>query len=95
MAEQPGPGTLASASEAAVGSDREASPVEHAAALVHESFHGRTVSWIAVVVICVGFVVGGIGMVPTPTWWLFWTGAGITLAGIAVGAAAKITEDWY
>jgi hypothetical protein len=95
MAEQPGSGTLAGVSDAAVGSDADASPVQHAAALVHESFHGRPISWIAVTTICIGFIVGGIGMIPAPTWWLFWTGAGIALLGMALGGLIKITEDWY
>ena len=34
-------------------------------------------------------------MVPTPTWWLFWTAAGITVVGLGIGALARMTEDWY
>jgi hypothetical protein len=96
MAEQPGSGTLAGAADGAVGSGPDESPVQHAAALAHESFHGRPVSWIAVAIIIVGFVVGGAAMIPGPTtWWQFWTGVGIVVVGLAIGALSKITEDWY
>jgi hypothetical protein len=53
------------------------------------------VSWVAVAIITVGFVVGGFSMVPTPTWWLFWTAAAITAVGLGVGALARMSEDWY
>ena len=52
-------------------------------------------SWVAVTIITIGFIVGGVGMVPHPTWWLFWTGAAIALVGFGVGAVAKMSEDWY
>ena len=61
----------------------------------HEEYHGRPVSWVAVAIITVGFVVGGFSMVPTPTWWLFWTAAAITAVGLGVGALARMSEDWY
>jgi len=61
----------------------------------HEEFHGRPVSWVAVSIIVVGFTVGGIGMVPHPTWWLFWTGAGIVVIGGLIAAATRIFDDWY
>ena len=102
MTEQPVSGMLAGTAGGTVGQAPESvgpapeeSPLGHAAALAHESFHGRPVSWAAAAVIIVGFVIGGFGMAPTPTWWLFWTGAGITVIGLAIGAAAKMSEDWY
>ena len=61
----------------------------------HEAHHGRPASWVAVSIIIVGFVVGGIAMVPGPTWWLFWTGAGIVVIGGIMAAAAHILDDWY
>ena len=73
----------------------EESPAGHAAALAHDSFHGRPVSWVAVTIITIGFIIGGFAMVPTPTWWLFWTAAGIAVVGLGIGALAKVTEDWY
>jgi hypothetical protein len=41
---------------------------------------GRPSSWFAVAVITAGFVVGGLGLILGPTWWLFW--AGVVIAGI-------------
>ena len=52
-------------------------------------------SWVAVSVIIVGFVVGGVALVPHPHWWLFWIGAGIVVVGGIMGAAAHILDDWY
>ena len=49
----------------------------------------------AVSIIIVGFIVGGIAMVPSPKWWLFWTGAGIAVIGCIMAAAAHILDDWY
>jgi hypothetical protein len=102
MTEQPGSGMLAGAASGTVGQAPEMvgpapekSSAGHALALAHDSFHGRPVSWAAVVVITIGFVIGGFAMVPTPTWWLFWTAAAITAVGLGVGALAKMTEDWY
>jgi hypothetical protein len=95
MTEQSGPGTLAGAADSTVGSSPDASLAEHATALAHESFHGRPVSWVAVAVIFIGFVVGGAALVPGPTWWLFWTGVGIAVVGIGIGASTKMVDDWY
>ena len=95
MSEQPGSGTLAGAADGTVGSSPDASPAEHAAALLHESFHGRPVSWVAVAVIIIGFIIGGAALVPGPTWWLFWTGVGIALVGVGIGASTKMVDDWY
>ena len=61
----------------------------------HEAHHGRPASWVAVSIIVVGFVVGGVAMVPSPKWWLFWTGAGIVVVGCIMAAAAHILDDWY
>ena len=58
--------------------------------------HGKPMSWVAVTVVIVGFVVGGIAMVPHPTWWLFWIGAGIAAVGCIMTLFAKtFSEDWY
>jgi hypothetical protein len=102
MTEQPGSGMLAGAAGGTAGRAPELagpapeeSSAGHAMALAHESFHGRPVSWVAVTVIVIGFVIGGFAMVPTPTWWLFWTAAAITVVGLGIGAGARMTEDWY
>jgi hypothetical protein len=60
-----------------------------------EPFHGRTVSWVAVSTITVGFIVGGLGLIFGPTWWLFWVGAGLVAVGGLIALATNIFEDWY
>jgi hypothetical protein len=60
-----------------------------------EAHHGKPISWVAVTVIIVGFIVGGVAMVPHPTWWLFWLGAGIAAVGCIMTLFAKIFDDWY
>src|SRR6201986_4870743 len=84
MTEQPGSGATSGAAASAVapesiGPAPEESPLAHAAALAHESFHGRPASWVAVGIIIIGFVVGGIAFSSPPTWWLVITGGGIAL----------------
>ena len=57
---------------------------------------GKPMSWVAVAVITVGFIVGGIAMVPRPTWWAFWLGVGIAVVGCLMTLFAKtFTDDWY
>jgi len=62
---------------------------------VHEAHHGRPASWVAVAVIIVGFILGGIALPIGPSWVLFWVGAAIVVVGIIIGAAVHIMEDWY
>jgi len=50
---------------------------------------------VAASIIIVGFIVGGISMVPHPHWWLFWTGAGIVVVGCLFAASVRIFDDWY
>ena len=63
--------------------------------VVHESNHGRAVSWVSVSVIMVAFVVGGLALVLGPIWWLFWTGLGVAAAGGLLGLGTHILDDWY
>jgi hypothetical protein len=58
-------------------------------------FHGRAVSWVAVSIIMVGFVAGGLALVFGPTWWLFFTGLGLAAVGGLLALASNIFEDWY
>jgi hypothetical protein len=63
----------------------------------HAGHHpGKPISWIAVTIITIGFIVGGVGMVPHVIWWLFWTGAGIAAIGCVLTLFAKtFSDDWY
>jgi hypothetical protein len=69
--------------------------------LAHGAAHtghnsGRPISWVGTSVIIVGFVVGGVGFVPTPDWILFWVGAGIVIVGCLILAFSKaMNTDWY
>jgi type IV secretory pathway VirB2 component (pilin) len=62
---------------------------------IRESHHGRPASWVAVSIIVVGFVIGGIALVVGPTWWLFWVGTGIVVIGTLFAASIRIFDDWY
>jgi hypothetical protein len=57
--------------------------------------HGRPSSWVAIAIIVVGFVVGGIALPVGPTWWLFWVGAGIVVVGGIMALSTRILDDWY
>ena len=85
--------------EQATGAVEEA---EGAGSLAHGGPHelehssGRPISWVATAVIVVGFIVGGIALVPHPTWWAFWLGVGIVVVGALITAFAKtFSLDWY
>ena len=53
------------------------------------SFHGRPVSWVAVTVIMVAFLIGGLALVFGPTWWLFWAALGLAAVGALLGAGCR------
>jgi hypothetical protein len=59
------------------------------------SFHGRTVSWVAVTLICAAFLVGGLALVFGPTWWLFWVALGIAALASLMAMGTGIFDDWY
>jgi hypothetical protein len=61
----------------------------------HEEYHGRRVSWVAVTLIIIGFVIGGIALPIGPTWVLFWIGAAIVVVGVIFAASIRIMDDWY
>jgi hypothetical protein len=57
--------------------------------------HGRPVSWVAVSTIMLAFLIGGLGLILGPAWWLFWLGAGLAAAGSLLALATDIFADWY
>jgi hypothetical protein len=59
------------------------------------SFHGRTVSWVAVSLIMVAFLVGGLALIFGPTWWLFWAALGLGVVGLLLAMGTGIFDDWY
>ncbi len=59
------------------------------------TYHGRAVSWVAVSLIMVGFLCGGLALVFGPTWLAFWVGVGLTVVGGLLALATNIFEDWY
>ena len=61
----------------------------------YPAFHGRAVSWTAVAIIMIGFIVGGLALVAGPTWWLFWASAALAAVGSLLALATNIFEDWY
>lgn len=93
MANQTEPGTVG-------GSLPDSTTVNeaHGGGAAHPSFHGRTVSWVAVSIIMVGFLVGGLAMMVGnhgPTWWLFWLGVALAVVGLLISFATNTFEDWY
>jgi hypothetical protein len=76
----PGPASLAQQASAPTGE--------------HTAFHGRPVSWVAVALIMVGFLVGGLSLV-FDTWTIFWVGTGLAVIGGLLALMTDIFEDWY
>lgn len=58
-------------------------------------YGGRPVSWVAVSLIVVGFLTGGLALVFGPTWWVFWVGLAISAVGGLLALATGIFDDWY
>jgi hypothetical protein len=95
----PRPGTGSSGAVAGAGSGGEGvapfvSQVP-GTPVVFPSFHGRTVSWVAVSLIMVAFLVGGFALIFGPTWWLFWASLGLAVIGLLLAMGTGIFEDWY
>jgi hypothetical protein len=64
----------------------------------HPSYHGRTVSWVAVGLMTIGFIVGGLGLIlghGGPTWWAVWVGGAVVVLGLLIAIATNMFEDWY
>ena len=58
-------------------------------------FHGRTVSWVAVSLIMLAFLTGGLGLILGPLWWLFWASVGLAAIGGLLALSTDIFDDWY
>ena len=99
MADQAPSDSVAVAGEGQVArptaEDKAALAAATGAAAAHEGHHGRPISWVSVVIMIVGFLVGGAGLVFGPTWWLFWTGIGLTALGGILALGTGIFNDWY
>lgn len=105
MADQVGPGTVPGVMgessglqpQAAAGGGHE--PGAEVEALTtpagHVPFHGRRVSWVEVGIMLVGFIVGGVGLIAGPTWWLVWAGSAVVAVGGILALATGIFNDWY
>ena len=92
MADQAASGTMA---EAAGNTGAHGLDVQTGLSHIHESHHGRPASWVAVTIVVVGFIVGGIALPVGPTWWLFWTGTAIVVIGAIFAASIRVFDDWY
>jgi hypothetical protein len=57
------------------------------------SHAGRPKSWVAVAIIFVGFVVGGVGITIGPDWVVFGVGAALIAIGGIVALAVDIMTD--
>lgn len=57
------------------------------------SHAGRPSSWVAVLVIVIGFTVGGLALPLGPNWLMFWIGAGIVVLGGVLAFAVDIMSD--
>jgi type IV secretory pathway VirB2 component (pilin) len=92
VADQAASGTMA---EAAGNTGAHGLDVQTGLPHIQASHHGRPASWVAVTIIVVGFVVGGIALPVGPTWWLFWTGTAIVVIGAIFAASIRVFDDWY
>jgi hypothetical protein len=105
MADQVGPGTVPGVMGESSGLEPQDpaggphEPVAPVQALTtaggHVPFHGRRVSWVEVGIMLAGFVVGGVGLIAGPTWWLVWAGGAAVVVGGILAMATGIFNDWY
>jgi hypothetical protein len=57
------------------------------------SHGGSPKSWLAVIIILVGFTVGGVALCVGPNWMVFWLGAVIVAIGGVVALMVDIFSD--
>ena len=85
-----GPGPAGLAEQTASVPQAPGAPVSYP-----PSYHGRAVSWVAVSLIMLAFLVGGLALMFGPVWWLFWVSLGVAALGGLVALGTNIFEDWY
>lgn len=61
--------------------------------LMAGSHGGSPKSWLAVIIILVGFAVGGVALCVGPNWMVFWAGAAIIAIGGVVALMVDIFSD--
>jgi len=87
---------LEGTSTGAMRSTSAAGTVAHPTAHHLEHNPGKSMSWVGVVIVIIGFLIGGIAMVPGPHWMIFWIGAGVAVVGLLTLLFTKtFNEDWY
>jgi hypothetical protein len=59
----------------------------------HGSHAGRPSSWVAVTIIFIGFVLGGVALTIGPNWILFYAGVAVIVVGFVVSAAVHLFSD--
>jgi len=85
-----GPGPAGLAEQTAYVPQTPGTPVSYP-----EPFHGRPVTWVAVSIIVIGFITGGLGLIFGPTWWAFWLGLVLAVVGLLLAFAINAFDDWY
>jgi hypothetical protein len=96
VASAPGTTGIGGAGASATGQDVVPFVSQVPGTAVHfPPYHGRPVSWVAVSLIMVAFLIGGLALVFGPTWWLFWVSLGIAAVGSLMALGTGIFDDWY
>jgi hypothetical protein len=91
-----GGGVVSEQASGAVEDVKSAATLLPGAPHAQEHNPGRPVSWVGTSVVIIGFIVGGIAMVPSPHWVVFWVGTGIAIIGCLILAFSKaMNTDWY
>jgi MFS family permease len=70
--------------------------VAHVAGEHFEHNSGRPMSWVGTTIVIIGFIIGGISMIPGPHWVIFWIGTAVAIVGCLTLLFTKtFSEDWY
>ncbi|WP_235834659.1 HGxxPAAW family protein [Actinomadura logoneensis] len=59
----------------------------------HGSHAGRPGSWLAVSIVFLGFLVGGVALCLGPNWVVFWVGAAVIVVGLVACWAVHLFAD--